>query len=209
MGDEKEQQDTNKKYFLLSIIASLIASLATIYLIQPIMNILWIVSLRIGTQALEGFTNKLYENAALGERDWLVALFSIILFIGPTIFIPYTILLHTFFRKFIFRGISENGDKDSIKIMKSRVIKIIVVLYLVGTYFGFKAAAAVYYDIQLNTSFKQRLAVLSPQITDVEEKELKANWAKMKSRKDYERINKIMGSLAATHNTELPEPLLK
>jgi len=67
----------------------------------------------------------------------------------------------------------------------------------------------VYYDLQLNTSFKQRITVLSPHISEQQEKELRAQWASMKSRKDYENINRALEDAAKNKEVKLPKLLLK
>jgi len=67
----------------------------------------------------------------------------------------------------------------------------------------------VFADLQLTTSFQQRLTVLAPKISEQEYKELQASWASMQSRTDYELLNTQMESLAQQHGIELPEPLLK
>jgi hypothetical protein len=67
----------------------------------------------------------------------------------------------------------------------------------------------VFVDLQLNTSFQQRTTVLSPIISDVKFKELRAEWALMKNRNDYLKINKEMDDIAKNNGISLPEPLLK
>ena len=64
-------------------------------------------------------------------------------------------------------------------------------------------------DLQLNTSFDQRLTVLAPKLTELECKELRAQWASMGSRGDYEEIVSTMETLAEEKDVALPELLLK
>ena len=64
-------------------------------------------------------------------------------------------------------------------------------------------------DLQLNTSFEQRLTILAPNINDLEFKEFEAAWALMQSRKDFEAINNRMENTAKKYGVILPPNLLK
>jgi hypothetical protein len=209
MAEEKEVRDSQKKSLRLNILASVIASVAMVYLIQPILNFLWTTSLGLGTHALEFFTNRLYFNAAMGERNWIVSMLAIMFFLAPLIGSSTFLLMSIFERTILFRGIEDKNDKTSRKIRIARLRAVLYIALGIASFFGFSLSASIYYDIQLNTSFKQRLTVLSPALTDVEEKEYRAKWAKMKSRSDYEQINSMMEANAARHSIHLPELLLK
>ncbi len=65
-----------------------------------------------------------------------------------------------------------------------------------------------YTNLQLNTSFRQRLTVLAPKLSEQEHKEFLASWAAMHSRKDFDAITDRMNTLAQARNVVLPEPLM-
>ena len=58
--------------------------------------------------------------------------------------------------------------------------------------------------VKINTSFNQRLTVLAPAITDGEYKTLKARWASMQSKADYDALTTAMEKRAAELNVTLP-----
>jgi hypothetical protein len=58
--------------------------------------------------------------------------------------------------------------------------------------------------LQMNASFHQRLAVLSPKIADQDYKEFLAAWAAMSSEGDYARIVDHMDATAKTKGVILP-----
>ncbi len=91
---------------------------------------------------------------------------------------------------------------------KLRILKIpyyisAIILILILTRFLITG----FIDLQLNTSFTQRLTVLRPDITEAEYLRFKADWAKMNSREDYLRINSRIDSTANHKNIKLPNPL--
>lgn len=57
---------------------------------------------------------------------------------------------------------------------------------------------------QISASFNQRLTVLAPAISDVEYKTLKARWASMKSKADYDALVSLMDNRAAELGVKLP-----
>lgn len=61
--------------------------------------------------------------------------------------------------------------------------------------------------LQMNASFHQRLAVLSPRITDEKYKEFVAAWASMRSERDYAGIVDNMDQTAKSNGVVLPELL--
>jgi len=62
---------------------------------------------------------------------------------------------------------------------------------------------------QLVSSFNQRLTVLSPYITQQQEKEIKSKWATMHGRKDYLDINETMEDYAKQSSITLPRKKLE
>ena len=64
-------------------------------------------------------------------------------------------------------------------------------------------------DLQINTSFEQRLTVLRPSIPEPEALALRAEWASMSSCVDYLRLTKKMDDRARELGVRLPEPLLQ
>jgi hypothetical protein len=66
-----------------------------------------------------------------------------------------------------------------------------------------------YTDLQLNTSFNQRMNALGPYATENEIRVLKSKWALMKTRTDFLKINERMDSSAKKSKITLPDNLLK
>jgi uncharacterized membrane protein YgcG len=61
----------------------------------------------------------------------------------------------------------------------------------------------------MNTSFNQRLTIIAPSLSDNEQKVLKAQWASMRNRRDYEVIVSSIEKIANDKKIELPKLLWK
>jgi len=188
-----------------SIIVSVISSIIVLIFIKPILNLGWKFLLWCSTNFYQNFLNGVYKNAALGQRDWVsVILFFILVSIAMGI--PTGILTHPIFRK--LQEIKEKKGDNIFRKTKRIIICLNYIISVVIIFLLICIAVSVYADLQLNTSFQQRLAVLSPKIGDLETKNLQASWALMESREDYKNIMLRMEELAEKYKIKLPKLLI-
>lgn len=187
------------------IIVSVITSIIVLVFIKPILNLGWKFLLWCSTNFYQNFLNVVYKNAALGQRDWVsVILFFILASI--VLGIPIGILTLPIFRK--LQEIKEKNGYNIFRKTKRIIICLNYILSIVIIFLLICIAVSVYADLQLNTSFQQRLAVLSPEIGDLETKNLQASWALMESREDYKNIILRMEELAEKYKIKLPKLLI-
>ena len=192
-----------KKVYIPSIMASLIV----IYVIQPAIN-LGGTSLSIWRSDFRAkFTDSMYENAALGMRNWVDVLFFNI-FIGVLAGVVFGISLAGALI------ILKSTKMPSIfsKIKSSRIVKrVIIAIYILsGVYLvisSYSLYKIVLADLQLNASFQQRMACLAPYISEQEEKKMFAMWANMTNKHDFEVIERSMEGYAQEANIKLPKKL--
>jgi hypothetical protein len=192
-----------------AIRTSVISSIIVLVFIKPILNLTWQLILLSGERLSDG----IYRNAALGQRNYIdvVLLTFVLAAIFGTTMGRVSYLL--FLKKQPAAAPEEEEKKKKERLLKLTsstpfrlVIAAVAVLVTFGTLFLLNLA---YTDLQLNTSFRQRLTVLAPHISDQENKEFLASWAAMRSRKDYELIVAKMEQEARIHNVTLPESLIK
>ena len=211
------------------IISSIIASLIFLIFFQPILGFIWEVVTKISMRTYSGYMDNIYKNAALGQRNWLGYL-TLLFFLLVVFTLIMTRLLR--FRKMLSRlyedvkldSFENQEDKekyleDKWERINKRItpivkhhkkIKVFLFLYQICILLFFcDTIFKAYADLQLNTSFNQRLTVIAPYIEAQKEEELKSKWASMKTRKDYENINLNMENIAKSANVILPENLLK
>ncbi|KAF0107134.1 MAG: hypothetical protein FD146_1975 [Anaerolineaceae bacterium] len=189
--------------FRKDILAGIISSLIFLILFQPLVRGLGQLLQPLGEKFFTGFSNSLYSNAALGHRNYLeVVAFET----GVSTFFG---LSFGFFTGYLSRNrflkIKEK-NKQHITI----VLKIGMAICWLMLTFGIIASSMLFFsDLQMNTSFEQRLAVVVPYLSEQEEEELRAKWASMQTRDDYEKINLILQEYAETYQIELPTLMWK
>lgn len=66
-----------------------------------------------------------------------------------------------------------------------------------------------YAQLQLNTSFAQRMHAIAPVLSEQQEEEMWAEWATMRTRTDYERINHKIETYAKARSVALPRLLFR
>jgi amino acid transporter len=194
----------NRKVFTISVVSSIFASIAFSWLLDPLTRWIWHVA---SENALSWFTNlqnAAFSNAAIGKRDWLVTVLFLYAFaFGFASFLGITAgaLSASLVR-------SPRGERYR-RLRPKLLLVSCVVLALVLTYSFGRLGFLAYVDLQLNASFSQRLDALGPYIEPMEERRLRSAWALMKTRSDYEMINRRIDELAVAANITIPEPLLK
>ena len=62
-------------------------------------------------------------------------------------------------------------------------------------------------NLQLNATFNQRIAALSPELSDQKVKRFRARWALMEKRADYRSIQGDLEKVAAAKSIKLPPSL--
>lgn len=207
MNDEKLEKSISQKTFVASILASIVASIIVIALIQPLLTIFWHYISGAGSQYFNSFVDGFYQNAALGRRNWVISILAILL-----IYIPFVATITIVVAKLVARNYLDKFSEDESKTVVKRTIKKLIVflfiLVLAGLFISTLISSYIYTDMQLNTSFDQRLTVLKPHLTVLQEEELKASWALMTSKNDYLILNETMENYAKTNNIVLPKELL-
>jgi len=148
----------------------------------------------------EKYSNRLYEEVAR-NLDYRIGLYNLLstLFIASMISIP--LMVDYFFQAFDLGSHSfvENPNIEEastfIRIVANKYIfRVIVVLFLcilsLMFFLLFMKMVRLNYILSYNSTFKRYLNVIRPEITNEKYLKFKQDWALMKSREDYARIEK-------------------
>lgn len=194
-----------------SVIASVIASVVVMLCIKPLLNIFWSFLLWLTENVSEGVSNSIYRSAALGDREYVSVIVLILMISIPTGMAILLLISLKVLNIILGKEFEDDSEKiDGIILKLSKIAKsiyaICIVLLLPTVIF---LLLTVFADLQLNTSFNQRLTVLSPKLTDQEIKEFRASWASMGNRTDFENLNGMLESTAKKYSVKLPKQLLK
>jgi hypothetical protein len=179
------------------ITGGLIVWLLVTIFIQPILSFAWKAIVVVGGVVHQGYVDRIYSHAALGDRDdygflILMALFLTLPFFG----------LFFSFRELPTEEASIPAKKwlDAFHIAYA-IMKIIVAItiFLIIVVFSIMSGTKI-----ITASFTQRLTVLAPAISDTEYKTFKARWASMQGKSDYDSLVAEMDKRAVELGVKLP-----
>jgi len=201
------------KNIMVSVTASLIASIVFFLFFQPLLEGLPEKSASFITNIYNGYEEVIYGNASLGMRNYVgtIVYRNLLMIIWP-IYIGVAVgaVSVRFMRKSDHKTIiaAHNKIQNMADKSRSNLLSIILFFWFAVTLLSMSYYAIVFYaDTQMNTSFNHRLMILKPHIDLQDEEELTAKWALMKNRNDYDAINKNLENYAKRNNIILPKKL--
>ncbi len=188
----------NDPEFRKNLLVSLVTSVLVLIFVEPILKLSANGLMWLGANISASFTKSVYTSAALGLREkysFLSLMFILSMLAGAA--------TATVVASFRTKKATEN-----VSVSRYGYKKVInIVSGLVMIFSGLHILASNFIELQLNASFSQRLTVLAAKIPEQQVKTLRASWALMSSRSDYETITADMNSLAAAAQIKLPDAL--
>jgi hypothetical protein len=178
----------------LGIVGGLISSLLVLIFIQPILTFLWHVILNVGGTLHQGYVDTVYRNAAIAGSNP---------YGDHTLFVLLVVLGNVGFF-WALEKLKADPAADHFPGFTKLVERTIWSFVLMSLLVVFVRAAIVKGTAQIAESFTQRLTVLAPGISDSEYKILKARWASMHGRADYDAIVADMEKRATELGVKLP-----
>jgi len=193
----------DNKSFRASVGASVLAAVLVILFVKPVLTWTWHVFVSGSYITIAYLTDSIYRNAALGQRNWVVTVLAI-LFIGTFGLVAGIRILKKCVPESALKSLTQIRNKKtktkSVFVGIADSLAVVVTLYFLTVIFA---------DLQLTTSFEQRLKALCPYTTQQQEEEIRAMWATMENRHDFEQIVNTMESIAKEKNVKLPKLLLE
>jgi hypothetical protein len=184
------------------ILASVVATLLFMVFLNPLLKLAWLLMTRFSFGALGWFSDQVYRTAALGETN-SIGLFFLFAITGLSLGVLVGV---------IHSSLERRRQQKAGWIPAPRSRKPGALLALIGlcmfTVFSAHVSILEFARTQLNTSFRQRRAVIAPYISEHDDKELGAMWASMRTRTDYDKISAKFEEYAAKYGVKLPPPLL-
>jgi hypothetical protein len=206
-----------RKHIGLAIIAAAVIP----YLVDPALrwfahSLIWL-SENVST----AFTKSIYRKAAVGFHEQysfeMLGLAGYVLAV-VIIMIPLTMYVIKRSKEELDRQsemeylgneeIREESKLEAVMRVADRVIfPLSCVTAVLAVSIGLIIVTSDYIELQLNASFNQRMTVLALYATDQQVKEMRAEWALMLDRQDYERINAEMDIVSKKLGFKLPKTL--
>jgi hypothetical protein len=186
----------SQRTFFVSVVASVVASIIVGIFFQPIISFIsGIVISTIGV-FYRGWVDSMYVQAA-----------------GSTLFVSIYIVINilTLFPAGVLSGVVVSGFMAGrlgrpLSPRIARRATVLIAALLVPSVFIMNAR--IYTEFQATATFDQRLMALAPVISDQERKTLLRQWAMMKSRDDYDKINVRFSESASKYQIDLPPPFI-
>ncbi len=168
----------------IGIISGIVSSLIVIIFIHPILSFIWNAVVTIGGSVQQGYVDRIYRNAAIGDRN-LVGHMTFLILLTFSLFGAMFLWMRT--------AVSSRF----LNIVSALAALVLCSVLLVA----FSLSSGI---MEISASFTQRLTVLAPAISDAEYKTLKARWASMRAKADYDAIVTAMDRRAAELGITLP-----
>jgi hypothetical protein len=180
------------------LLVSIVTSVLVLIFIDPLLKMATNLIMSLGSGLAVSWTNGIYLSAALGLREK----FSfIILALGSSLTTGIALGFAT------GRILNRRTSNESFHKFKGKLFildMVFAIIFLIGC---FAILASNFAELQLVASFNQRVTVLAAKASDQQIKELRASWASMENRKDYESINNEIKKLSSAYAVKLPAPL--
>jgi hypothetical protein len=208
-------------------IAIILAVLAP-YLVDPVIkwfahSLMW-----LGENVSVQFTRNIYSHAAMGFREqFSFELLGITLYFGSIVTLGIPLVAYSIKKRRAKldeleqrseleyltdteqEATAEQEEKEGPlgKFMDRIIFPLSCVTAFLGVVLGLGLFTDDYIELQLNASFNQRTIILASRASEQQIKELRATWAQMESRTDYEHINDEMADIAKSLDIKLPKLL--
>lgn len=207
------------------IIASVIASVIFMIVLEPLMKILWSFFNNTSNKIYNSYLDSIFTNAAIGHRNHL----DFMTYYIETVFLFGVLFLILIRSNSIIRQHKEKESiskiktkeeferkSEELKIRASKIIKQLRILFISEIVFGsisliimLSSLFKEYANLQLNSTFNQRTNAIAPYIDDQQQKILNSKWALMKSKDEYIEIKHYIEKIAKDNNINLPKELIK
>jgi hypothetical protein len=194
--------EDEKRVIKLGVLANAVF-LVLLFFIQRIAGLIWNLVLTVGGHLHQGYVDRIYRGAALGDRN-MVGHLTLLMLLGTTFFVTTYFAMKS--NKVGTEALSPLV-KDAIRYMDRITQGAFIVASITAVLLW--AAILVMFSISSGTdeiasSFNQRLTVLAPAISDIEYKTLKSRWASMQSKSDYDALVSVMDNRAVELGVKLP-----
>jgi hypothetical protein len=170
--------------------------------VEPLLRLAANGLMWLGANISGGFTKAVYTSAAMGLREkfsFMHLLFTSALFLGAIAGVGASVVRHG-----MKRATENPAQTPRFRKLKSTAGLLYVLTTIASVTY---VSAQNFIELQLNASFNQRLTVLAAKVSDQRIKEIRATWALMESRHDYEAINSEMARLSKEQGVRLPDAL--
>jgi predicted PurR-regulated permease PerM len=177
-----------------AIAASVIAALIVLYFLDPILSFFARLTLKVAAVAFHSYADRIYAEVATAEPNFGF------MFLGGVSGFFLAFGLHElvdYIQRFRTRP-EPRPNRRRLRFLRPLMILLLTLL-------PFAASVDSYIRLKSVSTFNQRLAVLTPHLSDQQRKEFVARFASMRRRADFESIMRDLDAIASQKKVSLPE----
>ena len=190
-------QAKNRGVFWGSVAASIIASLIIVFFIQPFAPFVSGIVVSSVSIFYHGFVNAIYKQAAVSTTNEVVLEILSFVTLFPAGVILGIAIAALFFTKLL--KIVDGRDRINASPILTFGRNMLILILILFVPYLFIVNERLYVACQASATFQQRMMALAPVMSDVEKKALLSQWALMKGRDDYDKINTQLEGIASNH----------
>jgi Na+/proline symporter len=180
----------DKSALKVGIIGGIISSLIVVIFIQPILSFIWRAFVAVAGSIHQGYVDRIYRQAALSDQ-----------FLMGQVAMLFLLIFSLFLTAVCGAYAIEKRNRLPFPSYSLTAVFAAIPFILMVPIIAVSVASGV---MEINASFSQRLTVLAPAIDEHEYKTLRARWASMKGRNDYDALVSAMDARAKELNIVLP-----
>jgi hypothetical protein len=180
------EEDMISRELKIGILGGVVSSVLVIIFIQPILNFIWGSTLAFGEAIQANYIEKIYINIDIPDKD-----IAGNLSLGGVTFIFIMLGYKCFIRAF---GGIYSQKYENIFLSITGVLMFIFFMMMFSMSVGIS---------NLHSSVERKLVIISPKITDEELKMWRASLAKIKSKNDFDSLNKELDDRALNLKIDL------
>jgi len=180
-----------------SILMAILVSVIMTYFITPILNSALPATLALFSSIFGKLSDTLYRHAAIGPNlFYAIPILSAVL----TAILIFTFVGYRLYFKENFKTINNLSTLRTIYSSDKILLILTTTIFITSIYYMFDLTV----NLKLNTSFQQKMTILAPYMSDLEEEHLRGKWASMKNRGDYRIICDTIDQCAHKNDIKLP-----
>jgi hypothetical protein len=176
-----------------AIVASIVASLMVLYFLDPILSFLGRLTLRVASTLFTAYLDGLYAEVAAAEPNFG---FLFLVFVAGSVLglsTGYVVVV-------IIRQLSRTPPSEP----RWGYANIYAAVLFATGLFLLAFSVDSYIRLKTTSTFNQRLAAVTPYISDQQRKELLARFASMEHKSDFEAVMRAMDAIATENKIVLP-----
>ncbi len=177
----------------IGVLSSLVAAVIFLYLLDPLLTILGRIFLTLTGIASKQYLDRLYSEIATGMPD----------FGFYAVGTGMLILLFMIVALAVASRVASTNTSVGPPHARGSKADVLLVAFLFFLFIVFLADGWV--RLRTVSTFQQHITVLAPAISDLEVKQLQADFASMKGKGDYDRLQMRIRNLARSSGIALPE----